>query len=122
LALNCDSDSLSTSCTSAATSTISVGNTSTCTNINGNVKGLSSLNKPKKTETGRIQEGGHSNQEFDYVNMSFEYWAFDTEEIHILPKSTKPVYANELQKTYCYNCGRKLKSKFNFCPFCGEKQ
>ena len=119
LALNCDCDSISTSCTSAASSTFTAG--SACTNINGKVRGISSLNKSKKTETGRIQEGGYSDQEFDYVNMSFEYWAFDTEEIHILPKSTKPVYANELQKTYCYNCGRKLKSKFNFCPYCGAK-
>lgn len=75
-----------------------------------------------KMETGRIQEGNHSDQEFEYVNMSFEMWPFDTEEIHILPKSVKPVYSNELQKSYCHNCGRKLKSKFNFCPFCGAKQ
>lgn len=75
----------------------------------------------KKMETGRIQEGSHSDQEFYYVNMSFECFAFDTEQIHILPKSVKPVYPEELQKTYCPNCGRKLKSKFNYCPFCGEK-
>lgn len=75
-----------------------------------------------KMETGRIQEGNHSDQKFEYVNMSFEAWPFDTEEIHIMPKSVKPVYSNELQKSYCHNCGRKLKSKFNFCPFCGAKQ
>lgn len=116
--LSCDSIT-----TSAASSTCTIGSASTCTKYDGNVRSRSlskSLNS-NKTETGRIQEGGYSDQEFDYVNMSFEYWSFDTEEIHILPKSTKPVYANELQKTYCYNCGRKLKSKFNFCPFCGAK-
>lgn len=74
-----------------------------------------------KIETGRIKEGGHSDQEFDYVSMSFEYWPFTTEEIHILPKSTKPVSSHDLQKVYCPNCGRRLKTKFNFCPFCGEK-
>lgn len=77
--------------------------------------------KSNKTETGRIKEGGHSDQEFDYVSMSFEYWAFTTEEIHILPKSTKPVSSHDLQKVYCPNCGRRLKTKFNFCPFCGEE-
>lgn len=77
--------------------------------------------KSNKIETGRIKEGGHSDQEFDYVSMSFEYWPFTTEEIHILPKSTKPVSSHDLQKVYCQNCGRRLKTKFNFCPFCGEK-
>lgn len=105
----------------SSTTAASQYTTATATaNIGGKVRSLSK-SVSNKTETGRIQEGSHSNQEFDYVNMSFEYWAFDTEEIHILPKSTKPVYADELQKTYCYNCGRKLKSKFNFCPFCGAK-
>ena len=85
------------------------------------VKDAPKTNTSSKIETGRIQEGGNSDQEFNYVNMSFEYWPFDTEEIHILPKSTKPVYSDELQKTYCPNCGRKLKPKFKFCPFCGEK-
>ena len=77
--------------------------------------------KSNKVETGRISEGGRSNQEFDYVNMSFESFAFTTETIHILPKSTKPVQASDLQKIYCTNCGRKLKTKFNYCPYCGNK-
>ena len=78
--------------------------------------------KSNKIETGRIVEGGESDQEFDYVDIQFESFPFSTEKIHILPKSTKPVYSNELQKIYCHNCGRKLKTKFNFCPFCGAKQ
>ena len=115
---------------SASTTTASSGTITTTASSNATTKSrsfsaplrkLSKSTKSDKTETGRIQEGGYSNQEFDYVNMSFEYWAFDTEEIHILPKSVKPIYAEELQKTYCYNCGRKLKSKFKFCPFCGAK-
>lgn len=80
------------------------------------------LKKDNKMETGRIVEGGCSDQEFDYVDMTFESWYFDSEKIHILPKSVKPVYSNELQKIYCHSCGRKLKTKFNFCPFCGAKQ
>ena len=75
----------------------------------------------RKLETGRISEGGHSNQEFDYVNMSFDSFAFATETIHILPKSTKPVQSSDLQKIYCTNCGRKIKSKFKYCPYCGSE-
>ena len=108
----------------AVASSISTGEYSTSTfttttksDINNTiVKPLS-----KKIETGRISEGGHSDQEFDYVDMSFESFAFDTETIHILPKSTKPTKATDLQKVYCPNCGRKLKTKFNYCPYCGEK-
>lgn len=77
--------------------------------------------KSNKVETGRISEGGHSNQEFDYVNMSFDSFAFATETIHILPKSTKPVQSSDLQKVYCTNCGRKIKSKFKYCPYCGSE-
>jgi hypothetical protein len=107
---------------SASSGVYTTGSASTCTqNDLGKTRGISAKLNNNKIETGRIQEGGYSNQEFDYVNMEFECWAFDTEQIHIMPKSTKPVYAEELQKTYCYNCGRKLKSKFNFCPFCGAK-
>lgn len=110
-------------CSSIASSGVhTIGSASTCTqNDLEKTRGISAKLNSNKIETGRIQEGGHSNQEFDYVSMEFECWAFDTEQIHIMPKSTKPVYAEELQKTYCYNCGRKLKSKFNFCPFCGAK-
>lgn len=74
-----------------------------------------------KVETGRISEGGHSDQKFDYVNMSFDSFAFATETIHILPKSTKPVQSSDLQKVYCTNCGRKIKSKFKYCPYCGNE-
>lgn len=101
-------------------------NTTASANVNTGLKsatrsrGIANLCS-KKVETGRIQEGSHSNQEFEHVDMEFEYWAFDTETIHILPKSTKPTYAEDLQKIYCHNCGRKLKAKFNYCPFCGAK-
>lgn len=83
--------------------------------------GPTKLFNSNKVETGRISEGGHSNQEFDYVNMSFDSWAFATETIHILPKSTKPVQSSDLQKVYCTNCGRKIKTKFKYCPYCGNE-
>ena len=53
--------------------------------------------------------------------MEFEYWAFRTERIKILPESRKPYTSNDLKKVYCSNCGRKLSPKHKFCPYCGTK-
>lgn len=72
-------------------------------------------------ETGRIEEGSNSNQYFHETNQEFENWPFKTETIKLLPKSQKPITTDELKKRYCYNCGRKLKEKFKFCPFCGAE-
>ena len=77
--------------------------------------------KSKSIETGRIEKGNYSDQKFQTVYNDFEYWSFTTESIHILPQSAKPVYANDLKKIYCTNCGRKLNQKFKFCPYCGAK-
>lgn len=80
-----------------------------------------SMTKSKSIETGRIEKGNYSNQKFQTVYNDFEYFPFSTESIHILPQSVKPVYANDLKKIYCTNCGRKLNNKFKFCPYCGAK-
>lgn len=80
-----------------------------------------SMAKSKSIETGRIEKGNYSNQKFQTVYNDFEYFPFTTESIHILPQSVKPVYANDLKKIYCTNCGRKLNNKFKFCPYCGTK-
>lgn len=73
-------------------------------------------------ETGRIEEGGYSSQEFQNCNYSFEQFPFKAEIIHILPSSRKPITKSDLSKRYCPECGRKVKEKFKFCPFCGTKQ
>ena len=72
-------------------------------------------------ETGRIEAGSISNQEFDSVNIDFEYLPFVTEKIKLLPISQKPYTVNDLHKIYCAECGRKLKTNYKFCPFCGSK-
>ena len=72
-------------------------------------------------ETGRIEEGSISNQEFDSVNIDFEYFPFATEKVKLLPISQKPYTTNDLHKIYCSGCGRKLKTNYKFCPFCGSK-
>ena len=73
------------------------------------------------TETGRVEKGGYSNQRFTTIDLDIESWPFATEEIKLLPKSQKPVYKEDLEKLYCSQCGRKVKTKFKYCPFCGEK-
>ena len=75
----------------------------------------------RSIETGRVEQGGYSNQKFSYVNYDFENWPFRTEFISILPLSRKPVTASDLKKKYCSNCGRKLSPKHKFCPYCGTK-
>ena len=94
--------------------------------------GLSSLNKSQsrgiscklksdKIETGRVEKGSYSNQNFRTMDIDFEFWPFSTEIIKILPESQKPVFKNDLVKQYCSNCGRKLNQKYKFCPYCGFK-
>ena len=77
--------------------------------------------QPKSNEIGRVEKGGYSDQRFTTVNIDLEGWAFITETIKLLPKSQKPVYKEDLQKLYCTECGRKVKPKFKYCPFCGGK-
>jgi len=72
-------------------------------------------------ETGRVEKGGYSDQRFMTVDIDLESWPFVTEEIKLLPKSQKPVYKEDLEKLYCPQCGRKVKTKFKYCPFCGGK-
>ena len=95
----------------------------TTNNVSDSIKSVStkSMAKSKSIETGRIEKGNYSNQKFQTVYNDFEYFPFKTESIHILPQSAKPVYAHELKKIYCTNCGRKLNNKFKFCPYCGAK-
>ena len=106
-------------CTSTATS-YSVDSIQYGTNSCANKSKERSM--PKSIETGRIEKGSHSNQSFEHLNIDFEYWSFKTETIKILPKSQKQYTSEDLEKKYCYNCGRKIKNKFKFCPFCGAEQ
>lgn len=94
-----------------------------CASIDGNTynKALYKTNVNNTIETGRIENGGYSNQKFETVNNEFENYPFKTEYIKILPTSRKPYTTSDLNKIYCTNCGRKLNSKFKFCPYCGEK-
>ena len=83
---------------------------------------MPSLRRKKSLETGRVEKGSHSNQEFNYVNKSFEYYAFHTIEYKLLPISQKINTANDLNvKRYCTSCGSKLGKTDKFCSKCGKK-
>ena len=74
-----------------------------------------------KIETGRIEEGGYSNQQFNDVYRNFEKWTFSTETIKLLPTSQKQYNSSDLKKHYCTQCGRKINMKHKYCPYCGNK-
>ncbi len=93
-----------------------------CSNNSATTYSVSaSVNKNTTMETGRVEEGGYSNQKFSYVDYDFENYPFKIETIQILPLSRKPYTSEDLQKRYCSNCGRKLSPKHKFCPYCGTK-
>lgn len=75
----------------------------------------------KTIETGRVEHGGYSGQNFKNVYYDFEYWPFATKNFKLLPVSRKQYSEHDLKKVYCTNCGKKLLSKFKFCPACGTK-
>ncbi len=83
---------------------------------------VQSLNLGNNTiETGRIGKGNYSNQKFSNVNIDFENYWFIKEQIQILPASRKQINNNDLKKIYCHECGRKLNTKYKYCPYCGTK-
>jgi hypothetical protein len=104
--------------TSGTTNTYFCSNSGTLsTNIN------SSFTRSKSSdtiETGRIEKGGKSNQNFDNDNGTYNSYASWTSEYKILPRSTKPVEVSEI-RSYCPGCGTRMKKQnWKFCPTCGE--
>jgi len=78
--------------------------------------------RTKSIETGRVEMGSDSDQEFKYVNKSFEYYPFHTVEYKMLPVSQKINTVADIQvKVYCTNCGSKLKKEYKFCPVCATR-
>ena len=78
--------------------------------------------KSKSIETGRVEEGSHSDQKFKTVNKDFEWFAFHTVEAKLLPVSQKVNTAEDINvKRYCTNCGAKLAKGDRFCSSCGTK-
>jgi hypothetical protein len=85
-------------------------------------RSMSKSLKKESVETGRVEMGSHSDQEFKYVNKTFEYSAFHTVEYKMLPVSQKVNTIEDLNvKRYCTQCGAKSGKTDNFCANCGKK-
>ena len=72
-------------------------------------------------ETGRVEEGGHSHQEFGFDCSSYNIHYSWKSEWKLLPRSQKPIMREDLV-AYCTSCGsRRRKESHKFCPHCGSK-
>jgi len=88
------------------------------TGLESNVKTLSVDNS---FETGRVEKGGKSDQEFKSAYGDFNSWAAYTSEVQIIPLSQKPVETQEI-RSYCTGCGSRMKkTTWKFCPNCGTE-
>ena len=76
--------------------------------------------KSKSIETGRVEKGEQSNQNFTNSYEQFNYHTSHTIKLKIRPTSTKNINVEEIRQ-YCTECGTKMKSNYKFCPSCGNK-
>lgn len=77
--------------------------------------------RSKKVETGRIEHGNSSAQQFENVNLTFNSYMDSYVEYQILPFSQKKSTTINDIKRYCSSCGKKCKQNDNFCTKCGTK-
>jgi zinc-ribbon domain len=83
--------------------------------LNGKLK-----KKSNSIETGRVEKGEQSNQNFTNSYEQFNYYTSHTIKLKIQPTSTKNINVEEIRQ-YCTECGTKMKSNYKFCPSCGNK-
>ena len=113
--------------------TFTASNNLSCSfNANSATAGMNTLKKARSAkaitqeidatiETGRIEKGSHSDQEFNTCDIKFDYRSFKTESILILPQSRKSVTVEETRRRYCSQCGKKVNPKDKFCSNCGAR-
>jgi len=118
---------------STLTSTISVGNASTNVlgyNQNGYALGKArsksstedGLMRQKTVETGTVEKGSISGQQFSQSSREFNLYARCVTTWKILPISQKKITADELNSVFCVECGaKKKKESHKFCPHCGNR-
>lgn len=86
-----------------------------------NTSNLSSgILRDSKIETGRIEKGESSNQNFESVNQNFSSYVSHKVVYKILPTGSKTTEVKEITN-YCPECGKKQKREYKFCPSCGTK-
>ena len=104
-----------------------VNPTFTTSNSNGNMTFTSSNSIGVNTsylsntiETGRVEKGDKSNQQFTNSYQNFEYNVSHQISLKILPLDNKNKTTDDI-KHYCTECGSKAKKSHKFCPSCGNK-
>jgi hypothetical protein len=81
---------------------------------------MNTLSSKKSIETGRVEKGESSNQNFSNSYENFKYNTCYVFSLKILPLSTKNKTTEDIRQ-YCTECGTKTKTNFKFCPSCGNK-
>jgi hypothetical protein len=84
---------------------------------------IGNMSSPKTVETARVEEGSHSNQNFNTVYKQWELFPSFAKVIQILPISRKDITSQEINtvRQYCGDCGVKISNKDNYCYKCGAK-
>lgn len=101
---------------------ITNGNPTTFTTTglgNSNIIGNTSTSDAK-IETGRVEKGDKSDQEFGTSYEMFNTNVSWVKEWKILPFSAKDMTTKDLIKK-CGGCGTKVKDNYKFCPQCGNQ-
>ena len=76
----------------------------------------------KEKETGTVEKGSKSDQALINVSKYFDNWSFYFVKVKILPEGEKMYNTEDIKhKSYCSNCGNKIKPNDKFCSNCGEK-
>jgi hypothetical protein len=86
---------------------------------NSNIIGNTSTSDAK-IETGRVEKGNKSDQEFGTSYEMFNTNVSWIKEWKILPFSAKDITTKDLVKK-CGGCGTKVKDNYKFCPQCGNQ-
>lgn len=111
------------------TTTGGIGTTSTAyyssnvTNTSGSLSNTfagPNIRSKKSIETGRVEKGENSKQNFTNSYENFNYNVEHQITFKILPLSTKNKTTQDIRQ-YCTECGTKTKTNFKFCPSCGNK-
>lgn len=97
--------------TSSVAGSLSTSNSDFFRNVNKRVDSM---------ETGRVEHGPKSNQDFQNGQGNFNSYTSNVVEYQILPIAQKNIEAKEI-RSYCTGCGTRNKQDWKFCPTCGNK-
>jgi hypothetical protein len=81
---------------------------------------VSNASYTNSIDTGRIERGKKSSQDFTNSYQEFNYYTSHEVNFKIQPLSTKNKTTEDIRQ-YCTECGTKTKTNFKFCPSCGNK-